>query len=77
MLGSGNNDEIDSNNNGDADQRGGQEAEEDLVQMIQSIRERDARDRRTQERVGPWPNPAAVRLNTTHISIDDVIKMMI
>ena len=42
----------------------------DLVELKGQIRERDARDRATQRRSGPWPASDAITVDTTGMSIE-------
>ena len=48
-----------------------------LKELESRIRERDARDRETQRRFGPWPPADAVPLDTTGMTIDDQVAAVV
>ena len=45
--------------------------------LMEQIRERDARDRATQARLGAWPAQDAVRLDTTDLSVADQVAQVV
>jgi cytidylate kinase len=49
----------------------------DVETLEIQIRERDNRDRKTQERLGPWPAEDAVLVDTTGVSIDEQVARVV
>ena len=45
--------------------------------LVNQIRERDGRDRATQERFGPWPPPDAVLVDTTGLTIAEQVDRVV
>ena len=49
----------------------------DFESLLAQIRSRDARDRETQLRYGPWPAPDAVCVNTTGLSVEEQVDRIV
>lgn len=49
----------------------------DVAMLEAQIRERDARDRQTQLRFGPWPADDAVLVDTTGVSVDGQVAQVV
>jgi cytidylate kinase len=45
--------------------------------LIKQIQERDARDEATQLRMGPWPSPDAVHVDTSNLTIEEQVEQVV